>query len=123
MSIPGAFAAVYAGISAAGNVTAAGSQVIGAVTGHTEVTETAAELAGTVTSASGMATLVVTRNLNKAATAAAVEGIVTSKPEDLAKGGTVERAAKAVDLLEHVRHVEQSVSSAVHSWIHPISAY
>jgi len=49
-------------------------------------------------------------NLNKAATAAAVEGIVTSRPADLAKGGTVERAAKAIDLVQSIHKIEQRIA-------------
>ena len=61
---------------------------------------------------SGLITLVATKgNLNKAATAAAVEGIVTSNPADLARGGTVARAAKAADLVQNVHQIEQKIKN------------
>jgi hypothetical protein len=108
----GALAAAYLGISATGNFVAGTVQSIGAATGKTEATETAAEAVSTVSSVLGFATLISTGgNLNKAATAAAVEGIVTSNPRDLATGGTVARAAKAIDLLQNIHQVEQKIKN------------
>jgi len=88
-------------------------QTIGAATGQTKLTEAGAEVVATTTSALGMGTFLATGNLNKAATAAAVEGIVTSSPKDLATGGTVARAAKAIDLMQNISSVWNSVKSYV----------
>jgi hypothetical protein len=106
----GALAAAYTAISAAGNLAAGGLQTLGVATGKTDATETAAEYTSVATSASGPITLVVTKgNLNDAATAAAAEGIVTSNPKDLAMGGTVARAAKAIDLMQNIHQIEQKI--------------
>jgi len=108
----GALGAAYLGISAAGNFVAGTLQTIGAATGKTEATETGAEVATTVTSILGFGTLVWTRgNLDKAATMAATEAIVTSNPKDLATGGTVARAAKAIDLAQNIHRVEQKIKN------------
>ncbi|MGA7080592.1 MAG: hypothetical protein WBQ43_19700 [Terriglobales bacterium] len=108
----GAVATAYTAISAAGNFVAGTVQAIGAATGQTKITETAAEVVATATSALGMGTLIATGgNLEKASTAAAIEGIVTSSPKDLATGGTVARAAKAIDLMQNIHQVEQKIKS------------
>jgi RHS repeat-associated protein len=108
----GAVATAYAAISAAGSFAAGSIQAIGVATGHTKSTETAAEVIATVTSILGLGTLVATGgNLNKAATAAAAEGIVTSNPKDLASGGTVARAAKAMELGQNIHSVGQAIKN------------
>jgi hypothetical protein len=108
----GAVGAAYTAISATGNAVAGVFQSIGAVTGKTKATEAAAEYTSIATSASGLVTLVVTKgNVNRAATAAAVEGIVTSNPADLARGGTVARAAKAIDLVQNIHQIEQKIKN------------
>ena len=108
----GALAVAYTAWSAAGNLAAGAIQSIGAATGQTKSFEAAAEIASVATSGSGLITFVATKgNLSKAATAAAVEGIVTSNPKDLVKGGTVERAAKAIDLMQNIHQIEQKVKS------------
>jgi hypothetical protein len=109
----GAAAAAYTAISATGNFVSGTVQTIGAATGQTKLTEAGAEVVATTTSALGMGTFLATGNLNKAATAAAVEGIVTSSPKDLATGGTVARAAKAIDLMQNISSVWNSVKSYV----------
>jgi len=107
----GALLTFYLGLSASGNVAAGGLQTVGVLTGETKATETGAEVATTMTSFLGFGTFALTGNLNKAATAAAVEGIVTSRPKDLAEGGTLERAAKAIDLLQSVQRAEGAIKN------------
>jgi hypothetical protein len=107
----GALGAFYLGLSASGNIAAGGLQTVGALTGQTKTTETGAEIATTVTSGLGFGTLLLTRNLDKAATAAAAEGIVTSSPKDVATGGTLERAAKAIDLLQSVQKAGEAAKN------------
>jgi len=120
----GALAAAYLVVSASGNVVAGAAQGIGAATGYTKSTETAAEAAAVGTSLAGMVTLVATNgDLNKAGLAAAAEGIVTSSPKDLATGGTGARAAKALDFIQNVHRVEGAITSAVRDWIYPVSVY
>jgi hypothetical protein len=91
---------------------AATLQTVGATTGHTQTTETAAEVVSTVTTVLGMGTLIKTGgNLNKAASAAAIEGVVTSNPKDLASGGTIARAAKAIEFERNLDRAWQAVKS------------
>ncbi len=105
----GALGTFYLGLSASGNIAAGSLQTVGALTGETKATETGAEIATTLTSGFGFGTFAVTGNLDKAATAAAAEGILTSSPKDLATGGTLERAAKAIDLMQSIQKVAGAV--------------
>jgi len=120
-TVVGGLATAYLGISATGNAVAGTLQAGGAATGHTKVAEEGAEAVSTVTSVVGFGILLKTGDMNKAATGAAVEGILTSRPEDLATGGTLERAAKVADFGQNVSKVWSSIKSTVTEWIHPVA--
>lgn len=111
-----AVGAAYLAISASGNFTAAGAQIVGAVTGKTEVAAQAADVATTVTSVSGAGTLVITGgDLKKASAAAAVEGLITTDPKDLTKGNDPAKLIKAADFAKTVTDVTGAVADGVNA--------
>ena len=93
------------GISASGNLAAAGAQVAGAATGHIKGANAAAQVGTVATSAAGLVALVTTNgNVQKAARWAALEGVVTANPDELLHGTLVEVTAKVIDYLGNVNH-------------------
>ena len=87
--------------SASGNVTAAGIQLTGAITGKTSAAAAAAKVATSAASPTGLITLATTRgNLRKAERNAAYEGVLTTNPTELANGSLVSVTAKVIDYLQ-----------------------
>ena len=88
-------------LSAAGNLTAAGVQAVGAVTGETDKAAEGAKVATTVVSPTGFLTLTATHgNLKQAERNAGYEAILTTKPSELFSGSLVSVVAKVIDYIQ-----------------------
>jgi RHS repeat-associated protein len=108
--------AIYAGIGAAGNFTAAGAQAVGAITGHVEEASQGADAVMAVTTFSGAITLARTGDVSKAASAAAIEGVFTAGFTGGATGNplggsNLERVGTVIDFGQNV---QQAVAPADH---------
>ena len=108
---------VYQGIGAAGNLAAAGSQIVGAITGDVKSGETGAKVASAATTITGIATLVATHgDLDKAARAATLENAVTTVvgAAGLFKGTVAEVATKASDAAQTAVDTSKAIKPPSH---------
>lgn len=95
-------AAGYLAWSAAGNMTAASFQLVGAVTGKTVDAEMGAKYAGVFTSAAGLSNFLVTHDIEEASRWAAREAIFTANPRDLFRGAPFKVAVNLIDWYQSV---------------------
>lgn len=106
---------VYQGISAAGNITAAGSQLVGAITGDVKDGEDGARVANAATTISGITTLAATGgDLDKADRAATLENAATTLvgAGGLLKGTPGQVATKAADAAQTAVDTAHAVKSS-----------
>ena len=96
-------AIIILGLSAAGNLTSGGTQIVGALTGKTYLAEKGVKFISSVTSPTGLTTLIVTKgDVNKASVMVAFEGILTSDPSDIANGSLVDSVAKGINYVKNL---------------------
>jgi RHS repeat-associated protein len=107
---------VYQGISAAGNLAAAASQIAGAVTGDVKSGQAGADVASAATTVSGVATLVATGgNVEKASQAADIENGVTTglSGKTLFEGSKGQVATKVLDAAQSTHAAAKSGADVI----------
>jgi len=108
--------AIYTAIGAGGNFAAAGTQAVGAITGHVEEASKGADAAAAVTTFSGAITLARTGSVEKAATAAAFEGVFSfgltgGATGNLLGASRLERLSTVIDASQNVQQLMTPVAS------------
>jgi len=85
----------YGVIGAAGNFTAGGAQLAGALTGEVNTANQAADVAATVTTLGGAGVFLITGDMEKASLAAGAESLFTAGYSGGATGHVIDEAATA----------------------------
>ncbi|HZQ23303.1 MAG TPA: RHS repeat-associated core domain-containing protein [Terriglobales bacterium] len=86
----------YGTVGAAGNFTAGGVQLAGAISGKVNVASDAADVASTVTTVGGSGALLITRDREKASLSAGAESLFTAGYNGGATGHLIDEAANAL---------------------------